>query len=151
MEITIEAIEEDLRRAEATLGRPEAAIHMQRAQVRATLLALESAPIPAEDVAAPPVEMPASLPHIPQSSIDVAIVTDEARTIYVVPVGAVFEDRLVAAASLLAIEADVLQSVLHRRGFEVGGDPLVAPLEAPAEPVDEDDDFFAEARKERDA
>lgn len=163
MDLTTEAIENDLQEAERNV--PRGQIALVRAQIRATLMA-RTLPEPEG--------RPAFL-ALPKEdgTADIQIAVGPFGDSYAVPRAASWDDRVEAAARMLAVERDVLISMFARAGFEI--DPHAVPekpLEAPSEPEDDfedgldhpaddvtlddleredsiDGDFFDEARKAR--
>lgn len=148
------AIEADLSRAESGGTPGVIAMLIGRAQIRATLRASRP-PAPAPAFQALPVE---------GGSLDIQIAQGPFGDSYAVPAGAIWEDRVEAAARMLQISADRLDRGLR----EVGLGLADVSLEAPAEPdieldvetdddgtlddLDEatvDEDFFADVKKAR--
>jgi hypothetical protein len=99
MDLSIEAIEADLSRAEQTLGRPESAIHMQRAQVRATLLAAQVVDLTKAEQQD---ELPAPTANW------VTITTPSGTRGFALPDDMSDRDRLEMAAGVLNLEPDDL-------------------------------------------
>jgi hypothetical protein len=147
LDITLEAIEADL--AQAERGGPYSAVHIARAQVRATLLAAGRQPAPT------PV-------WVNDTGQDILIAEGEVSTVYTVPTNASRQDRMEAAAHLLGVPADLFVQLMTtdhspKRHLVAGPpldlDPSAIPLDVPGKVEDDEDgideDFFAEAKAER--
>jgi hypothetical protein len=138
MDLSIEAIEADFASAERTLGRPEAAIYMQRAQVRATLRAMQAAADPIQDLLTP-------IASERVNREDIMITTTAYGSNYDVPKVASEQDRIQAAAHLLGLNPDDLAARLSPTAGTVP--ELVDDQRSQYAEEDIDTDFFAEERK----
>lgn len=138
MDLTIEAIEQDLLLAEQNIGRPGFELHLTRAQVRATLMAMPQ-PVEAEFVGAS---------SIVEGAVDVTIVNEQHGDRYLVPHDAIWADRVETAAHILLTTPEVLASRLapvQEVAVEDAGEQEVEEDEV----EDQEEDIFADARKER--
>lgn len=159
LDVSLEAIEADLMRAEGSGSTAAIAVHLARAQVRATLLAAQPAPHEGRHEALPP-DYPLA-PVIWTGSVDIRV-EDHAGEghVFYVPAAAAFQDRVEAAAILLGMTPDQLAAGLATVLFPSAqedehdeDESQVADVEAPYPHADQDidADFFAEAKAERKA
>lgn len=126
MDLSLEAIEQDLNRAEQALGRPEAAIHSQRALVRATLRGQTSTGPDASPI------------HIEPGSFDIRELVSPDGSVYLIPTGAALEDRLEVAARILNWDKADLRGAM---------DEFTAITFQQGSEDDDTEDVFAEVRK----
>lgn len=130
MDLSLEAIENDLNRAEVALGRPEAVIHSQRALIRATLRAQQPATSTSTE------HIDGATGGVTVVSNDIQIVNADHWSTYVVPNGASSRDRIEAAARIMGLTFEEFDRQLRQFGVDVS--------DFGAEP---EEDVFADAKK----
>jgi hypothetical protein len=159
LDVSLEAIEAEL--AIASRGGQVADLAVRRAQVLATLLAAQPADHQGRH------EAPRPYGVLAGAGADINVANGPGSTVYTVPDGATWDDRVTAAAMLLKIpHPDLVAALEHLGELTPGFAPVldthahidVGPLDItdgpggdPGEP-DEDDvdaDFFAEAKRAR--